>query len=436
MPFVEGKNQKTTKIFDTFIQLMPETPLQVAWDITLQPEQLAALEVLAQRLGYLGRAESLVEAKISNEFRDDELVVCPLRNEQEIPVGKEVVRLLTPVPPEEYKRWRADFDAKALATLGLKPKNADLKKLQRVPTDLFAALHADSGELQAAGWSLPPGTQYINYARSQRAFIPALCFRQRQNVFFNTVARYAVVSTVPPRITQAISVCDRVHKSLCSLSEKSIVFTGKYEDGELCTDHEHAHIFCEANGTRDTITHLTVWAKMGFDEMASTALRQLNRVWGHGGHDLRLVLLGLGQPSDFPDSPLFYKSKVWRSLTPFVSTRHSKAFRDGRPKIDENGWQIGSAGHDLLRLLSLSSVAANCKISQQRNVSAGGRDLRSLEFQTTRDGGGRRGSGDCGGFTITFQEDVVGPLAFGYGAHFGLGLFVPAKVATDGGYGT
>jgi len=32
-------------------------------------------------------------------------------------------------------------------------------------------------------------------------------------------------------------------------------------------------------------------------------------------------------------------------------------------------------------------------------------------------------------FTITFPQKVAGPLAFGYGAHFGLGLFVPVSTA-------
>jgi hypothetical protein len=36
---------------------------------------------------------------------------------------------------------------------------------------------------------------------------------------------------------------------------------------------------------------------------------------------------------------IFGPAKVWRSLTPFVSTRHAKALRDGRPKMGANGWQ-------------------------------------------------------------------------------------------------
>jgi CRISPR-associated protein Csb2 len=248
-----------------------------------------------------------------------------------------------------------------------------------------------------------------------------------------SVARYAVVSAVAPSITQSISVADRVHDALCKWSGHgkggAAVFTGLGEKGKPSTDHRHAHIFCEANGVRDAITHITVWAPMGFGEAACVALRRLNKIWGHGGHDIRLVLHGIGQPGDFKGCALFGRARVWRSLTPFVSTRHAKTFRDGRPKMDASGWQVGSCGHDLLRLLALHPQGSAASIKQcderERPFQFGNRHLRSLEFQTLRHGGGTRGNSSGNAFIITFPEPVSGPLAFGYGSHFGLGLFQP-----------
>jgi CRISPR-associated protein Csb2 len=249
-----------------------------------------------------------------------------------------------------------------------------------------------------------------------------------------TVARYALVSAVAPSISQAVSVANRVHDDLCRFSGdgqcRGSVFTGLGEDGEPLEDHCHAHIFCEANGPRDAITHVTVWATKGFDEAACLALRRLNKVWGHGGHDIRLVLHGIGQPVDFNDCAFFTRSRTWRSLTPFVSTRHAKTFRDGRPKIDATGWPIGSAAHDLLRLLTLHPHGAGALIRQHNEREGpfkfGNKHLRSLQFQTIRHGGnGSRGEESGAAFTITFPELRQGPFALGYGAHFGLGLFVP-----------
>jgi CRISPR-associated protein Csb2 len=50
-----------------------------------------------------------------------------------------------------------------------------------------------------------------------------------------------------------------------------------------------------------------------------------------------------------------------------------------------------------------------------------------LEFQNQRfDGEGLRGGHPGTAFKLTFAGPISGPLALGYGAHFGLGLFVPA----------
>jgi CRISPR-associated protein Csb2 len=106
-------------------------------------------------------------------------------------------------------------------------------------------------------------------------------------------------------------------------------------------------------------------------------------------------------------------------------------FRDGRPKLDmASGWQIGSAVHDLMRLLSLNPLTAGAEIVQDKVIIVreppDARTLRCLEFQTTRyGGGGRRGQGEETSFTVAFPKEVTGPLALGYSSHFGLGLFVP-----------
>jgi CRISPR-associated protein Csb2 len=182
---------------------------------------------------------------------------------------------------------------------------------------------------------------------------------------------------------------------------------------------------------RDAVTHVTVFARDGFDAPARRALESLQRVWGHGGHDLQLVLLGFGEPDTFLDSPVLNggkPAKVWQSLTPFVPTRHPKTFRDGRPKLDADGWPVGSPAHDLRRLLAEASLPLPPKVEPMEAIPVGSRRLRSLEFQSQRfHGEGLRGGHSGTAFRLTFAEPVPGPLAFGYGAHFGLGLFVPTE---------
>jgi CRISPR-associated protein Csb2 len=437
--YMPTKGGQKTKVFDTFIQLEEGSAILVAWDGCLTSDERAALQVLASRLGYFGRAEGIVLGRLLEGIPDVEANSFPLAEDALLPRETEPVRLLAPTSPDAYAQWRHDLLATRTAPTRETKKNASKAKAaaaEIVPPDLFAALHADTGELQAAGWNLPPGTHYVRYARPENAFAPATRPRPRRAGPLPTAARYAVVSTVAPCATQAISIGDRVHDALCKWSDQgqgpAAVFAGLDAQGEPLTGHHHAHIFCEANGERETVTHLTIWAPMGFDEAACFALRRLNKVWGHGGHDLRLVLHAIGQPGEFTDCPLFGPARVWRSVTPFVPTRHSKTFRDGRPKIDPaNGWQEGSAGHDLLRLLALrpGGVGATIKQATERGgpFRFGQRTLRSLQFQTRRPtGGGGRGGESGGGFVITFPEPVQGPLAFGFGCHFGLGLFTPA----------
>jgi len=325
-----NKGRETTKVFDTFIQVAEKETVLVVWNVDLPPEQFAALKKLAERLGYLGRAESLVEARVLEGITAIEPNAVPLTEGAPLPAKTELVRLLAPMTPVEYKTWRTDFLSTNAPPANGKKSDKKKSKAPQVPDDLFTALHADTGELQSAGWNLPPGALYVNYIRPEDAFAPATKPRPRQNKALPTVARYAVVSAVPPSIAQAVSIADRVHDALCKWSDqgkgRASVFTGLGEDGKPRTDHRHAHIFCEANGPRDAVTHITIWATMGFDEAACLALRRLNKIWGHGGHDIRLVLHGIGGMEDFKECPLFAAqkpAKVWRSLTPFVSTRHA-----------------------------------------------------------------------------------------------------------------
>jgi len=436
MPYNEGKNERTTKVFDTFIQIAESGTLLVAWAADLSDAERSALHTLAARLSYLGRAESLVMARLLEGVTGIEANSIPLLEGAALPERTEMIRLLAPISPDNYAAWRTDFTAKAEAALGPKPTAAQKKKLPKVPKDLFAALHAGTGDLQSAGWNLPPGAEFRNYTRPENAFAPATRPSRLRKGPLPTVARFAVVSAVAPRIIQGVSIGDRVHDALCKWSDqgkgRAAVFTGLDENGKPRANHQHAHIFCEANGPRDAVTHITVWAPMGFDEEACVALRRLNKVWGYGGHDLRLVLHGLGQSADFPDCALFgpiqgeRKAKVWRSITPFISTRHPKTFRDGRPKLDADGWPIGSPAHDLRRLLAEAGMPAPTRIEPLDTIAVGSRRLRLLEFQSQRfHGKGARGVQVGAAFKLTFPTPVSGPIALGYAAHFGLGLFVP-----------
>lgn len=366
----------------------------------------------------------------------------------------ELVRVLAPLPPGAYASWRAAElarrEARRLAekraraaAKGKPPEGEKLTAKDRqqltadLPASLFDALHVDTGELRRAGWSDPPGSRWVDYRRPEGSIStrPAPRRARRAPEGERTVARFALASPVLPRLTEAISVADRLHRALVKYSDGAPVFSGKDAAGDPLHGHCHALYLPEANGRDGRIAHLTLYAEMGFDGPSLDALHRLDKVWGHGGHDLQTVLLGVGTPDSFAGSnleagqcPLFETSDVWVSRTPFIPTRHPKATRTGQPKLDDAGLQIGSPEHDLRRLLRElgRDLPEPLRVEPLLGTYLGGKAVRWSAFRTIREeGGGRRATAVGYGFRITFPHPVRGPLAVGYGAHFGLGVFVP-----------
>ena len=429
MPFNEGKNEKTTKIFDAFVHIAEDEPVGVAWDVDLPVAERAALAVLLERLGYLGRAESLVEAALL-DAAEGPYETRPLPPGRSADDGEELVSVLAPMSGADYAGWRQDYLQRLPAAKGKgkSPKGAAADPA--VPADIFQSLLADTGALKAAGWNLPPGARRVTYVRPADAFkIRPLASRQRHEKATPTVARFALASAVLPSITAAVSVGDRVHKTLVALSGNHRVFTGHEEDGRPCKGHQHAYILPESDPEGDRIRFLTVYAAEGFDDQAKRALSNLRAVWGHGGHDIQLVLLGFGRPENFGgpaaeagQSLILHASQEWVSLTPFVPTRHGK-FGSGRaPKLDADRLQIGGPEHDFRRLLQLRLPDVEI-LSVEAQKTSPARGLRWLQFQRSRQNGNGLRAGEFGyGFRVRFEKKVPGPIAVGYGAHFGLGL--------------
>jgi len=267
-----------------------------------------------------------------------------------------------------------------------------------------------------------------------------------------TVARFAIVSKVPPYITQSLSLAERFHQALCKIlnGQLSPAITGKSDQRTALEGNEHVFFLPEAD-QHGYVTHMTLFAPMGFDTAACRALNRLRKVWGMEGFDVKIVLLATGQPDDFAlASPYFRPSKTWASLTPFIPVRHPKATRAGVVKTDvaKNGLQIGSPEQDCWRLLEMrfselkssfgrlgpnSSAIANVLLTEGdanpgSRVRFGLRNIPCLDFQRDRHTGKGARAGDRGySIRLDFAEDVSIPFGLGYAAHFGLGLFVPVE---------
>lgn len=255
------------------------------------------------------------------------------------------------------------------------------------------------------------------------AAVPSLCHPQvrRRHSTLPTIARFAIRSAVLPRLAEALAIGERLRVSAMSQSRKVSgdarpVFSGH---GESSSNHRHAMYLStsEVPTNRGFIDHLIIAARAGFEEQDVVALQRLRRLWGRGGHDLELVLIGLGQPADFGGTqhmraPVLAESRVWESVTPFVPTRHSKTVRG--VDSDTIADQLRRGCDQLLGVTPTEVTAAGDLATWSR-------------FRRRRlNGGGNRGPDRAFGARLVFEQPVRGPIALGYGAHFGLGLFAPA----------
>jgi len=431
MPLYDTRKAETerTKVLDAFVHV-GNRPVRILWrNVNLSNEERVLLDSILERLGYFGRAESWVGARVIDD--GFETNSRPMGDTETVPDSCELVRTLTCMSPEEYQKWR-EATSNVMKQTGNSPV---------ISEDVFEALQIETSDIKRDGWSQPPGSRWVAYLRPRTSFEPIISLQPDITRSLSpTVARYAIASAVRPGLTNALSLAERVHDALASnkLSGGASVFTGCDERKNPLQGHGHARIFCESNScggknVRGEITHVTVYAPMGFDAQARLALNRLTKVWGYGGHDVQLLLLGLGAPGDFKDPhdcacSLFGESCAWTSLTPFIPTRHPKATRSGKPKLDANSLQVGTPEHDLYRLLQLEGLPEPRSITPVPSITIGGRDIRWLQFARERKCGAGKNAGNTGyGFTIKFPSPVKGPVSVGYGCHFGLGLFMPVR---------
>ena len=377
----------------------------------------------------MGRAASLVVTSLAEVSPENQKWTTQI-NSSALGDG-EAIRLLAPQRFQDFSDWLVQRKADPAAKKATKSK----KKSAPFPETVFDALQLDNADWKNAGWNLPPGSHWIQYLRPRDYLRIAPSSRTRRARLSDPprVARFALTSAVQPSITQALSLGERFHRALCSSlrdGEASPMLTGLDADGRPLKGNEHAYFLPESDD-QGRVTHVTVHAPAGFDDAACRALSRLRKVWGAEGFDVEIVLLATGQPTDFAlASPYFQMAKVWESLTPFVPARHAKASRAGVPKIDPNdGLQIGSAEHDCRRLLGLVdptlSVLNLRSLGPPDPIWLPRHPVSGFPTPQAGPGEGTRATTSGTALRVEFDNPVSMPFGLGYGAHFGLGVFVP-----------
>ncbi len=453
---------RTTLVFDAFLRLPRGAILVAAWpDVTLASNLFALAEDLASAVGYLGRAESWAECEALSGWAAQ--ANCkPLGAEgRGFSLEGDLVRALAPLSPSEYsaerrrllenlrgqilRQSREEWTERRFERALTKKVQSKRRQANTLPERVVDALMLDTADYQDCGWSRPPASREVIYARGPRT-APGVAARgfavrgaSRTKHGQPTVARFLLAGHPRPRVEDAVRIGELMRRAALSkfgwdkddmlgrwLPRAPWKVSGRDGHGRPLRDPEHVHAFWlpeDADGD-GWIDHVSVYIAGGMNDEIQRKLDRITRLWlsptqrrGEAGdepcsvQEWRLALEGFGRPSDFAEgSAIFGAAARWRSVTPFLAAGHLK--------------KSGYAG-EVRRVLSRRGVgAADVDVRRLPEIMVGSRRRRTLHFRRFRSRGREAQRDTAGAFLeIVFPGLVQGPLALGFGSHFGLGLF-------------
>lgn len=379
MPDIAGGKDKA---LDAFAVLDPAEPLVVTWDADLTAEERDALAELTELLPYLGRAESICQARLEDSGPQTcGSRIIPLHGSKESDDSLEApVYLLVP----------------------------------NLPLD-FSELTARTTAIRRGGYIDPSGAHRVPYGRPTpvRPEPPV----HRRPVKRPTAVRWALSSPARPSVHAAVAVADILRQACLSRygrsndGRASVSLTGKDASGAPLSGHCHAHYFALDDDHDRLLDHVILWVPDGLSPDEVDAISSLRRLTGFGHiSDFRPARLGLEALGDIEVvAPEFVApATTWKSLTPFAPSRHPKRHTSWPDHVDaqaraELTWR-GLPEPTSVNLLDGDWLSFRRHRPTNERLEAARRAV---------------------GVELEFEEPVLGPLALGALSHFGLGLFVP-----------
>lgn len=373
----EGVSSDRDLAVDAFVVVAPDAEVRMRWDTDLTPDELSALRVLLQQLTYLGRAESLCDALVSDTTGTEGLLaIRPLAEES----GDAAIDILVPANP---------FDLAALTVSTTGVRVGDRRRL-------------------------PAGSRSVRYSRPEVA-VP-ITRRRAPQVGPVEAVRWSLAGRARPSRHAAVALGTRLRQramGAAGAGEHPVppVLHGKYETGtDGATQHGHAHWLAFGAPDGRQLSTVVAWAPNGFDSDVLARLASVNDVRPGGIPDFgpqRLGLEGWGAIGDVAPE-LVGPSRVWRSFTPFAPSVHRK-----KEQSDE-AYLLGATRRELEWRGSPSPVSVEIDRGPWRAYRTHRPDKERL-----------RDSRRVWGLRLAFDDEVDGPMALGALSHFGLGLFVP-----------
>lgn len=387
----------TDLALDAFALLGADATIRVIWPGNLTSAQDQAFSRLAASLPYLGRADSLCDARLERDQTPSSgRLAVPLDLNEDPPDPAAATSLLAPALP------------------------LDIAALTRIPA-----------ELRAARLLYPPGTRQIPYAvpppeqprKRPRSTAP--------HAARPTVVRLSLAGTPAPRVRDLVTITDALRaacvKTLTtdrSGPPSTSLLAGKNESGQPLEGHQHAHYLPITDNT--SITGLAIWVPGGLSDDELHALTRLagrtigtpEGVPGPRGLHVRVTAHG---GSELLPPALTGPATTWESATPFIPTRHRHRHQDD---TDYLRTQI----HRELTYRHLAEPATITPIKHPEWALFTRHRFtpHQRSGQTAKTTGSRNDHAPAYAARIEFSQPVHGPLSLGTLSHFGLGLFTPA----------
>ncbi|TVT48869.1 type I-U CRISPR-associated protein Cas5/Cas6 [Amycolatopsis rhizosphaerae] len=363
------------RTLDAFAVVDRDAKLVLQWrSLDLDPPQQDALAKLAMSLPYLGRADSICEAEVVDQWE-----------------------------PEDHEVWEPVDVAEFI------PENAEIATVlaPERPLDL-AALVARPVDVRKGGLLFPAGTKFLAYQQRK----PASRVQRRRPNAPVTAVRFAIAQRVHPPQADALIYTDLLRRAALSKlgglrSERSeSMLGGKTAEGSRARDnHQHAHYLPLFDESKH-LDGLLVWIPGG---LGGDELEALTRVTSlrAGTNDKWRLTLRATEAGDVRDlaPQLTGPSRLWHSVTPFTPSRYRK----------KRDWHefLRSELERELSYRGLGVEVAELRVSDdprffRRNRPSSPERVRPSAFVSVR-----------------LNREVAGPLPLGHLSHFGLGLFIP-----------
>jgi CRISPR-associated protein Csb2 len=384
----KGEPGRTDLTLDPFLSVSRDDELLVRWDADLPGEQRQALAKLAELLPYLGRSESVCEAR---------LVDCD------------------PQPDETWWRPGAHGSRRVRLLAATRPVS-------------MAVLEASTGDIRRRRRTVPPGTGWVSYAAGDLLAASAPAEARTATAEPVTAIRFAVTGTVPVKSTHGILLADEAHRLAGrKLTEAGLADPQRQEilgSNGAATDHRHAHWIPLAVPGEEPpfVRHLIIWVPQGLRMEDIAALLSLRKMSGQrgsreDGYDMRglppveLLFQAAGRIGQVAPE-LCGPARRWRSLTPYLPVRHRK-----RESLED---YLTADVRTELEYRDLPPAAV-VPVDPEPRLS----DRWAREFRRYRMTENMSRSRPGVGLMLEFAEPVTGPLLLGQLSHFGYGVFVP-----------